>query len=297
MIGNAIKSIFNSLTNWRKSPIAAPPIQPNVPVTPIEQLITNDTISKISSFTIPARQDNLLSGSQFAETIMNVGPGVTRENMILEEVTKGNIPDFMRNPIIVNIVNGNYHVSYCALPDVLCIGNDADFLRVPLTPGTAQKIATLFNATLPTKLMADQIWQGANVKMTPIPGGPPYDASMRATSKFVNHNKNIELQRNGRSGLITGHKKDVIISKQLLTSYPNNVVIYGWFGINGVPIQGMNPRDHDKNYEDYSHGLRYICKSININNQTYNFYDVLNNPNLAFLISHEGAYDATRIYQ
>lgn len=290
---NSVSGLLNKLpNNILSSPqqpsIIPTPVIPNVPPVVIPPSNTGTFI------TIPERQSNCLTGSQFAETIMNIGPGATRENMILAEVQKGNVPDFMRNPIKVSPISGN-DFYYYVLPDVLCVGTDQDFLRVPLTPGMARKIADIFTCVLPTKKIADQIWQAADVKLTPIPGGPPYDASMRYTSKFVKHNTNIEAQRAGRDGLITGHKKDVVYCEHLLLD-PSRVAIYGWFYPTGVAIQGLNPTDHSSDYEDYSHGIRFISRVMYVNGQVYDFYDILKSPQLCALVSHEGAFDANRIY-
>lgn len=295
---NVFKSFFESISKFINKPSApvapVPPMQ--IPPPPPEPVQVENDLSKPFT-TIPSRESGCLTGSQFAQTIMNVKPGQTRENLILEEVKKGNIPNFMRELLEVTVTSGNNVLKYFVMPDVLCIGTDEDFLRVPLNPLTAQKVGDLFACVLPTKKMADQIFKVAQVKINPIPGGPPYDESMRHTKKFVKHNADVEVARAGRNGLLTGQKKDVVICKSLLKEHSGNVAIYGWFYSNGSCIQGLNPSDHDKFYEDYSHGLRYICRFMNLNGQLYDFYDILKDPNLAPLISHEGAYDATQIYK
>ena len=295
---NSVSDLINKLPNnilpSPQQPTVVPtPVIPNVPPDP--PIVASPPSNNGTFITIPDRQPGCLTGSQFAATIMNIGPGAVREGMILAEVQKGNVPDFMRNPIRVSPNIPGVDFSYYVLPDVLCIGIDEDFLRVPLTPITARKIADLFTCVLPTKKIADQIWQAADVKLSPIPGGPPYDASMRYTSKFVKHNANIEEQRAGKMGLITGHKKDVVYCEHLLMD-PSRVAIYGWFYPTGVAIQGLNPTDHSRDYEDYSHGLRFVSRVMNINGQVYDFYDILKNPHLCSLISHEGPYNANRIY-
>lgn len=292
---NIIQTVFNAISNLMNKAVDA---EPPTPVIQTPPLVPVDLPSPLPEpfLTIPPRDPSYLTGSQFVKEIMNIGPTQDRENLILAEAVKGNIPDFMRTAVKINLKNGNNVLEYFILPDVLCIGSNEDFVRVPLNPITAQKIANAFNCCLPTKTIADQIWQIAPIKLTPIPGGPPYDASMQFTKKFVDHNAKIELQRAGRPGAVTGHKKDVVICKYLLKD-PSRVAIYGWFYLNGSPIQGLNSSDHDKGYKDYSHGIRLVARLATLNGQIYDLYDILKDPAFAPLISHEGAYDATGIYK
>ena len=249
-----------------------------------------------SVFTIPERDPNALSGSDFVQTIMNIGPTQEREDLIFAELAKGNLPNFMRTPAEIVVTIPGYTLKYNVLPDVLCVGTDNDFVRTPLNPLTAQKVADQFGCCLPTKRMADQIWASAVVKLNPNPNGPPYDVTMQITKSFVDHNTKVEVQRNGREGLITGHKKDVVICKHLLSDN-SRVAIYGWFFTNGSPIQGLNPSSHDKLYKDYSHGLRMVSRFVTLNDQVQDIYTILNDPNLSALISDEGPFDASNIYK
>lgn len=140
--------------------------------------------------------------------------------------------------------------------DYFSIGDPSDFVRVPVSGPLALRIADHFGARLPTKDEVDAIWRGADVKLAPLPWGPPYDESMLSVERFVEHNARIEVQRlrMGRTGLVAGHKKDILGVKN------GNVVIYGWHQLDGVPIQGPVPNDHSHSadYADYSHGLRLV---------------------------------------
>lgn len=248
-------------------------------------------------FTIPDRPADALGGSEFCNSIMNVGPTQAREDAIFAEYQKGNVPDFVRNPFEVSVTLGTNVLKYLVLPDVLCVGTDSDFVRTPLGPLTAQKVADLYGCILPTKRMADQIWKSADLKLNPDPNGPPYDQTMQTTNRFVFHNDKVQKQLNGRPfTLLSGHKKDVVICKHL-TLDASRVAIYGWFFQSGSPIQGLNPSSHDKYYKDYSHGIRMINRNVTINDNAVDIYDVLKDPNLAALISDEGAFDASKIYK
>lgn len=295
---NIFKSFLNNFLPTKAADPLPPPIVAPNPTPVLTE--TQDTVSSyLHKITIPANTSNV-SGSGFAQTIMNVAPDQNRENMILNACLAGAVPDFMRQPQPVTVSSLGHQLSYWVLPDVLCIGNDTDYLRTPLNPLTARKVGEVFNCVLPTKKMAMQIWAAAPVKLNPIPNGPPYTEVMQETSKFIEHNTRVQNQLqqypNALGNIITGHKKDVVYTKQL-SNYPNNVAIYGWFYPTGAPIQGLNPVSHDHNYKDYSHGIRLISRQMILDGQNIDFYDLLRNTNLCSLISDEDAYDARYFYK
>ena len=45
------------------------------------------------------------------------------------------------------------------------VGSDEDFFRIPLTPGTAQRVADLTGTSLPTPAIVDAIWEAAEVRL------------------------------------------------------------------------------------------------------------------------------------
>jgi len=177
-------------------------------------------------FTIPTRT---ISGTAFGNSIMNVGPTEVREDLTFAQYLAGNIPDFMRNPIPITVIAGSDTLTYWVLPDVLSVGTDADYLRTSLNPLTAKKVADLYGCVLPTKKMAYQIWQAATVKLNPNTNGAPYDATMMSTERMIFHNGKIQAALTNKvpGELVTGHKKDVVISTGLFTS--KNVAIVGWW--------------------------------------------------------------------
>ncbi|CAF3597195.1 unnamed protein product [Rotaria sp. Silwood1] len=256
----------------------------------------NILLIDVPVFKIPSRTITI-NGTEFGNSIMNVGPTQTREDVIYAQFLAGNIPEFMRNAISVTVTAGNNTLIYWVLPDVLAVGTNADYLRTPLNPLTARKVADLFGCVLPTRKMAHQIWQTATVKLTPSPNGPPYDATMMSTERMMFHNKKIQTALGSKvpGELVAGHKKDVVISVGLLT-HPKNVAIVGWWYPSGQIIQPLNYLSHDRYYKDYSHGIRLINRIVSVNGQWYDIYEVLRNNTLGNLISDEGPFDATQMY-
>lgn len=255
--------------------------------------------SSVDSSLIPHRDSGAATGSQFIAANMAL-TGNTREQNILNEFLHGNMPDFMRIFVPITVSSGNDSISYLVLPDVLCIGSNEDYVRIPMCPRTAKTIGDKYDCTLPTKKMAQDIWKAAINKISPHPHGPPYDASMFSTQRYQWHNGIIQYQINNTQplGILTGHKKDVIIDKQLLTNR-GKVGIFGWFQLDGTAIQGPLPNctAHDINYVDYSHSVRLIAQDVVVNGHNARFYDVLKDPTLYKLISEQGPYDATAIYK
>lgn len=239
---------------------------------------------------IPNRQSNAVTGSEFIQANMNVSL-VDRESNVLKEFLAGNVPNFLRSFIPVNVTIGNDSITYMVTNDYLSIGSDNDYVRMPMDPLTAQKIADQYDCTLPTKKMVVDIWKNSKYKLEPLPWGPPYDHSMMNTDRIKIHNQRIQDQLIGNdiTKLISGHKKDVVLSNKISPNNPNKrVVIFGWIQQNGQPIQGLNYWSHEDTYKDYSHGVRLIANDVMVNNKPMRIQDVFGDAKLASLISDEG---------
>ena len=244
----------------------------------------------MNSNLIPMRNPNALTGSQFAKNNMNTERFI-REDNILNELINGNIPDFMRNFSAITITENGNTITYMVTPDYISLGSDNDYLRIPINAITAQKIADKFDCSLPTKKMVDDIWKYSINKLEPISHGPPYDASMYSTARYVWHNDCINKQMINKNNnyLTGGHKKDLILSNKLSPNNPEKkVCIYGWHQSNGKPIQGKNYWSHEVNYHDYSQTARFIANDVIVNGNPYRLQDIFTNNNLCYLVSDEG---------
>lgn len=245
---------------------------------------------------IPNRDPKAVTGSKFISNNMNL-MGPVREANILNEFLSGNIPEFFRDfaPITVSI--GNNKLTYVTSPDYLSIGSDSDYVRMPMNPLTAQKIMDKYDCSLPTRKMVNQIWEQSVNKLEPKPWGPPYDIDMLKTHRIGTHNTTIQNQLKGMDPfqLTSGHKKDVVLTNRLSPKNPSKkVAIYGWIQSNGVPIQPLNPVDHEITYEDYSHGIRLVANDVVLNGQPMRLNDIFSNPKYASLVSDEGVLTFTR---
>lgn len=256
-------------------------------------------ISDVSEVRIalPARPADAPIGSRFQGLIADL-PRDQREAAILQELIRGNIPDFLRRlkPIRVDTTDaaGAKHVAtYFVMPDYLAVGTDDDFFRVPITPATATTLADQFNASLITAKVSDDVFSAAQVRLDPKPLTKDRDA----VAAFWQHHQIIEEQLRGkpRGLLIAGTKKDVVLTNRLKEK-PHKVAIYGWHSPDSRPIQSLYV-GHVDWYVDYSHGVRLMSQQIIVDGQSRRVSDVLKDPLLSPMLSNEGPIDAIEVRQ
>ena len=249
------------------------------------------TLDKI----IPSRAVDAVSGSEFCKKNMN-NSIADREKNILNEFLSGNIPDFLRKLHSVRVENKNDYITYTVFSDYLSIGNDNDYVRMPMNPHTAQIIADKYDCSLITMKMVNDIWKQSPNKLTPLPWGPPYDASMMSTNRYIVHNSKIQKQLENKdfTALTSGQKKDVILTNKLSPNNPQKrVAIYGWIQQNGQPIQ-VHPSAHEDTYADYSHGIRLVANDVVVNGNIMKIQDVFKDSNLCYLLNDDGPLNFLR---
>ena len=176
--------------------------------------------------------------------------------------------------------------------DYVSLGTPDDFVRVPLDAPTAQKVANHLGMLLPTTKIVDLVWRAAAVKLQPMAMTPqegfPYDGSMLTVERFGIHNSWIEVGhagmpgRSGRTGLIAGHKKDVVVTNRT-AKQPGRVPIYGWQQLSGKPIQ-MLSLVHEDTYADYAHGCRLVAPIIRLGDVDVSLEEVMMDPQRCGLV-------------
>lgn len=243
---------------------------------------------------IPPRAANALTGSAFIATIAHEAKA-PREEATRREILAGNIPSFLRTlvPVEASITGADgvrHTVRYEVMPDYLAIGSDSDFVRMPMTPYTAQAFGDAYGFVLPTKKMVDDIWASAPVHLDPRPLTKDRDSTLT----FLEHHRIIEEQLAGqpRGVFVAGIKKDVVVSNKLLER-PNRVAIYGWHYLNGQPIQPVYA-GHVDWYIDYSHGIRPVRRRMLVDGQPMTFEAILADSVKRALLTDEGALALTR---
>jgi hypothetical protein len=247
---------------------------------------------------IPLRPWGAMSGSQFARSILRMD-GIQRERAILDQFLIGNIPDFLRRlkPVFLSqrFEDGkSLTATLFAMPDYLAIGSDRDFLRIPMSLYPAEEIAKRYGFFLPTRKIVDALFAQSAFHLTPEPMPP--GARMRSTAYYWEHNQRIRKQRlalgSPLGALISGQKKDVVMTKRLVPGQ-GKIAIYGWHRPSGIPIQPLSTV-HGAGYADYSHGIRLISNHLLLNGKPRLYYEVLEDPAKAQLLSDEGVIPQIR---
>jgi hypothetical protein len=241
---------------------------------------------------ISPRSSFAMSGSEFAKSLSAMDR-FGREQALVNQFIKGNLPDFLRRLKPVRLVQEvgerrTVTATIFVMPDYLAIGSDRDFLLMPMGWYAATAIAVKLGFILPTKKMVDAIFEQSDVHLSPAPMPP--GPQMRSLAYFSEHNRKIKEQRLSLGcplgALISGHKKDVVLTNRLGETL-GRVAIYGWHRLSGIPVQPLTIV-HGANYADYSHGIRLVSDVVLIDGEPRSIYEVLEDPKLATIVSDEG---------
>lgn len=262
------------------------PAEPFVEPVPVRAVIDRDVVSR--SLVLPERPADAPTGSQFLEQILML-TRQEREAAVLREITRGNVPAFLRKLIPLRLKmqaedGANHDAIYFVANDYLAIGTDDDFVRMPMTPSTAITIARAAQAALITRKISDDVFSAAEVKLQPQPMTKDRDAPVT----FGQHHRLIEKQRGDQpiEKLLVGIKKDVVLTNRLREK-PHKVAIYGWHYPHGEPIQTLYI-GHVDWYVDYSHGVRLVKRTVLVDGKRRDIRQVLASPELSSLLSDEG---------
>lgn len=232
-----------------------------------------------------------MTGTSFLDATKSMDRAA-REDAIYDAIADGVVPAFAARFVEVRLAHGNHIGVMQVAIDYAAIGTDDDFVRIPMSPITAQRLADVFGYVLPTKTLVDAIYRAAVVKLapSPLPPGP----QMMSNDYYRRHHQAIEKQCAGRAigELVAGHKKDIVVTKRL-AQRPDRVAIYGWHRLDGRPIQPLS-LVHEASYADYSHGIRWVRGTMLVNGVERRVGEVLRDAELAILISDEGVLASPR---
>ena len=242
---------------------------------------------------LPPRPADAPSGSAFVERVAGLSLA-EREQEIRAQFAAGNVPAFCRNFVEVKVtrrIDGQEHTAlWRVAPEYLAIGSDDDFFLAPVTPDTARALAETVDCTLPTRRMVDEIFAAATVKLTPAPLPP--SPAMTTVPVFLEHNAIVRQQRaadaHPAGSLVAGHKKDIVLTPQLAGAL-GKVAIYGWHRTDGTAIQPLYI-GHTAAWVDYSHGARFVQRTLTVDGAATTIDAVLADPKLAALLSDEGPF-------
>lgn len=243
------------------------------------------TSCRISTIVFPIRTSHL-SGAVFYQEAASLH-WQQRDSLALAAFHSGNVPDFWKKfvPISCSVFDSTtdktIKATYYVSPDYFLIGTDEDWARIPLTPMAAQAIADTLGCFLPTRKMVDDIYQAAQIKLSPMPLFAYRDSSVT----MYHHHLIVEGQRKSKKGLIAGIKKDVVITATL-HGKTDRVAIYGWHRLDGKPIQPLYT-GHVNWYVDYSHGIRLVYRKVKVEGRWMDYTEILQDPILKALLCNE----------
>ncbi len=256
-----------------------------------------------ASMPVPALADKptaTLAGSDFMRRA-DTTAFWTLEDIIVETVTAGQVPDALRHfrkitfttPVVdsVEILRKKHKVEMWVLPDYVAIGTNDDFVRMPMGPLAAQRIADALDCTLPTPFLVDRIAEASEGHVDIFPFRPLGNRnSQPIVFQDSNNAINAQFKAYGYEfgQFISGLKKDIVLTYKImtLTEYERNVAIYGWHHPDGRAQQPLFVR-HGNFYVDYSHGVRLIYNKVKIDGVEYNIREILQSPELYRLLSDE----------
>jgi hypothetical protein len=255
--------------------------------------------SHAATLPLPPRPASAPTGTEFLARASAMS-FEQREQAIFDQITCGNVPDFLRRlcPVSVTNISENKTNSTTlqVTADYLAIGSDEDYYLAHMSPNTAQRIADALGCTLPTPKIVDSIYHAADVKLIPAPLTP--GPAMTTVPVFSNHNEIVFSQRRALlkerplGALTAGHQKDVVLAAGL-TSAPGKVAIYGWHQTNGIPIQPLYLK-HAAAWVDYSQCIRLVQTNLLVNGQPKTFGEVIADPEVSPLLSNEGTMSNPR---
>jgi len=234
----------------------------------------------------PSRPAAAPTGSEFLRATAQLS-APDRERAILAEFQSGNLPSHIRNLVPISLAYRDHLATVYVMPDYLALGSDEDYVIMPMAPRTAMRIARQFGLMLPTRKLVDDIYQNAALRLTPEPMQP--GPLMTSNAYYREHDRRIKSQlplRGTGTALISGHKKDIVLTPRLSLK-PGKVAIYGWHRGDGLPIQPLS-LFHHIDYVDYSHGVRLLSRKAVVDGAEVDLARILSDAQLNPLVSDEG---------
>ena len=231
-----------------------------------------------------------LSGHEFIQKVQDMGFWEMEEETV-KHVLSGNMPSALKKFRKIVYKKDGHKVEMWVLPDYIAIGDDNDYIRMPMGPLAAQRVADSLYCSLPTTFLVDRIDEVAEGRIEIFPFRPVEDRNMKPLCFEDSNNAINALMR--AKGLkygqfVSGLKKDVVLTTRLENEpdFNRHVAIYGWHHPDGHPQQPLFIR-HGNFYSDYSHGIRLIYRTIKIDGKEYDLRAVLEDPQMFQLVSNE----------
>lgn len=221
--------------------------------------------------------------------------GPARDKWILDAVLAGE----SEAPLAEIEVSANGHTGrFTVLADGLMLGG----VRINVSAYLQQQIADALGAMLLTPRLADLVWQARSVDLPPMPR-----QITSSTAAMIEQSDKISAAiPPGSQGIKNTIGKHWCLVKSIFSDSAmaaHKAANYGWHfqgsnfqGIKGEPtvslpgvrvIQGVGTV-HDYSHTDYSQICQLVMRACIIDGQESDLANVLQDPELAPLVSHEG---------
>ena len=221
-------------------------------------------------------------------------PCEERENIILGAIEAGDFDPIVWTPLGVGLESGQDLLLQVAT-DALKI----DGIRITVTMTTMQKIVDTLGHAFPTSKISDLIRQHADVIIGACTQTP--DSKMAYTSRMIQHSQAVDAKLTGKVGLPCTVGKDWVLSNKLV-GQPDKSANYGWHdqgasytSPGGLKLWQNLGTVHDRWHVDYSQGVRLISRNCTLNGEPRDLLELLQDPQIAKLLSYEGPLQLTRM--
>lgn len=225
-----------------------------------------------------------------------VGPGTTRDKMVLDAVESGLLDCEWKR---ISSVIAGHEAIFSVCDDALRITlDDGSKFRPQCSAILQQKCADLMSKTkplpviLPTAKLLDLSYQQADVKLncTALPAG----AKMSTTEYSKLYNIEFEKKRAGRTGLIRDCGKSWILSNKFAKG-PSTAVNHGFYSSSGIAINPLGAKlyqnegaAHNYKHEDYSQLILLVVDQCLLDGEMVKVTDLLDDPTLSKLVNYNG---------
>ena len=249
-----------------------------------------------------------------------------REKAIIAQLQAGNMPGWLRQWVTVEVKASSPKVTVRVMPDYLCVGDDTDFRHLPLDQHSAQRVADMFGACLPTAKICHAIYRTTPAAQRIARNDRDYyikpwtlrkaikkDWAQTSTAAYDEHSVAIQAAMS-KAGIkpghiVAGHKKDVVVSPRLLKN-PERIAFHGFYDAKGIPAEPCNENGgasfclkeiptvthpETARFTDYSQGVRLMHPVMQVDGALKLVREVLADPVLFKLISVDGPINPPRI--
>jgi hypothetical protein len=251
----------------------------------------------------------MLTGSDFVKTIEGKR-GSERAELVYKALAAGNVPLSMVRaswpPITIKreINNVEHSLTVFVTPRPLEVGTDDDPYSAPLPEDYAQKAADLFGAIIPSRLIIDDIWRAAGIRLPidPPPGFKIPGDDMRDTLVFKAHSDIIKKGiGNKRSVIMMGGKKVVTIGPNLdgtklaiySTPFSGTGALRPAPAKDGRMLYQPYPGPHSVEWDDYAQGVWLVARYAILDGKPVDLISLFANPKLYVLVSDYQGFEGS----